>query len=83
MRSGFWDFVKIQATTPPPVLTQDLSEKTVVVIGANTGLGLATAQHFANMKAGKLILGCRSKERGEAALEGTRIALSFGLSETC
>ena len=61
-------FVREQAK-PGPVLKADLTGKTVIVIGANTGLGFETAKHLAMMNPAKLILGCRSKEKGEAALQ--------------
>jgi retinol dehydrogenase-12 len=37
------------------------------VTGANVGLGLEAARHFVRLGAGKVILGCRSSEKGEAA----------------
>ncbi|KXN84241.1 WW domain-containing oxidoreductase [Leucoagaricus sp. SymC.cos] len=49
-----------QYTRVPPVVQADLKGKTVVIVGANTGLGFEAAQHFARMGAGKLILACRS-----------------------
>ena len=61
-------FVRDQAK-PGPVLNADLTGKTVIVIGANTGLGFETAKHLATMNPARLVLGCRSKERGEAALQ--------------
>ncbi|TFK25282.1 short-chain dehydrogenase [Coprinopsis marcescibilis] len=51
----------------PPVVTADLSGKTVVVTGGNSGIGLHTAKHFATMNPGKLIIACRSEEKGRAA----------------
>ena len=71
MRVGFWQFAKAQYTTVPPVPKVDLTGKTVIVVGANAGLGFEAAKHFARMHPGKLILACRSKEKGEAALNGT------------
>jgi len=56
-----------QLATVPPVENEDLSGKTVVIIGANVGLGFESAKHFARMNPDRIILGCRSKERGEAA----------------
>lgn len=50
-----------------PVPTTDCTGKIAVVTGATGGLGLEAARHFARLNAGKLILGCRSVERGEAA----------------
>ncbi|KAK7458152.1 hypothetical protein VKT23_010060 [Stygiomarasmius scandens] len=51
----------------PPVVSADLSGKTVIVTGANTGIGLEAAKHFARMNPGKLIIACRSQEKGEDA----------------
>ncbi|GLB39563.1 putative protein CC1G_02706 Coprinopsis cinerea okayama7 130 [Lyophyllum shimeji] len=56
----------------PPVVTADLTGKTVVVIGANTGLGFEASKHFARMNPTRLILACRSKAKGEAAIEKLR-----------
>ena len=53
----------------PPVAQADLTGKTVVVIGANTGLGYEATKHFATMNPQRLILACRSQQRGAAAVE--------------
>jgi NAD(P)-dependent dehydrogenase (short-subunit alcohol dehydrogenase family) len=50
----------------------DLSGKTVLVVGANAGLGFEAAKHFASMNPGRLVLGCRSQEKGQAALQAIR-----------
>ncbi|KAJ4349511.1 uncharacterized protein N0V89_008127 [Didymosphaeria variabile] len=44
-----------------------LEGKTVIVTGANTGLGLECAKHLARLNASQIILACRSKNKGEAA----------------
>ena len=67
MQLSPFQFLREQLATVPPVEHEDLSGKTVVVIGANVGLGFEAAKHFARMNPGRIILGCRSKERGEAA----------------
>ena len=36
----------------------DLTGKTVVVIGANMGIGYEAAKHFAAMNPARLIMGC-------------------------
>ena len=67
MKLSFFQMLRDQLATVPPVEYEDLSGKTVVVIGANIGLGFEAAKHFAKMNPDRIILGCRSKERGEAA----------------
>jgi len=67
MQLSFFHFLSEQLATVPPVEHEDLSGKSVVVIGANVGLGFEAAKHFAKMNPDRIILGCRSKERGEAA----------------
>ncbi|KAL6912515.1 hypothetical protein FSST1_010275 [Fusarium sambucinum] len=51
-------------TTLPDV---DLSGRTIIVTGANTGLGLEAAKHIAKLKASKLILACRNIEKANKA----------------
>ena len=70
MKRGFFQLLREQLATVPSVEHEDLSGKTVVVIGANIGIGFEAAKHFAKMNPDRIILGCRSKERGEAAATG-------------
>lgn len=68
-RRSLFSFLRDQYKTIPPVIIADLKGKTIIVIGANTGIGFEAAQHLARMDVGRLILACRSQERGEAAME--------------
>ncbi|EME39030.1 hypothetical protein DOTSEDRAFT_160897 [Dothistroma septosporum NZE10] len=43
------------------------SGQTVIVTGANSGLGYECCKHLVKMKVGTLIMGCRSVSKGEAA----------------
>lgn len=84
MKLTFWDFVKDQCATLPEVVKTDLSEKTIIVTGANAGLGFEAAKHFATMSPGKLIITCRTREKGEetVARESTYICV-VALSLPC
>ncbi|KAJ7708899.1 hypothetical protein B0H17DRAFT_916458 [Mycena rosella] len=81
MQLSFWDFVKNQFATPEPVVKVDLTGKTVVVLGANTGLGFEATKHFATMNPGRLILACRSQSKGQAAVEKLKAATGYATAE--
>src|SRR5260370_5897152 len=51
----------------------DLSGRTSLVTGANTGIGLATATALAG-RGGKVFVACRSAEKGRAAVAGISAA---------
>jgi len=81
MQPSFFQNVREQLATVPPVEHEDLSGKTVVVIGANVGLGFEAAKHIARMNPGRIILGCRNKERGEAAAIKLKAESGYGSAE--
>ncbi|KEZ39612.1 Short chain dehydrogenase [Scedosporium apiospermum] len=58
-----------------PYPTQDLTGKTIIVTGANSGLGREAARHFARLNA-RVILACRNRSKGEAALADIRGSLT-------
>ncbi|KAF9230053.1 hypothetical protein BU15DRAFT_26218, partial [Melanogaster broomeanus] len=68
MKKFYWNFICDQWSTIPSVETTDLSGKTVVVVGANVGVGFEAAKHFARMNPSRLIIACRSETKGKAAL---------------
>lgn len=55
------------ARHPPSDPTVRFDSKTILITGANTGLGFEAALKYASLGAGKLILGVRSFEKGNAA----------------
>ncbi|KAK3306392.1 short-chain dehydrogenase/reductase [Chaetomium strumarium] len=55
------------AKHPPADPTVSFAGKTVLVTGANTGLGFEAAVKYARLGASRLILGVRSADKGEAA----------------
>lgn len=53
----------------PPYPLASFTGKTVIVTGANTGLGLEAARHFYRLNAAKVILAVRTISKGETAKE--------------
>ncbi|KAJ7368410.1 hypothetical protein DFH08DRAFT_676159 [Mycena albidolilacea] len=80
-RLGFFTFISRQLTKQPPVLKADLTGKTVLVLGANTGLGFEATKHFATMNPARLILACRSQSRGQAALDKLQADTGYSKAE--
>ena len=68
---GFFGFLWNQwAFKPKPVATsKTLEGKTILITGANIGLGFETARELATHKPSRLILGVRDAEKGETAKE--------------
>ncbi|CAF9907335.1 MAG: hypothetical protein GOMPHAMPRED_005081 [Gomphillus americanus] len=64
---SFPSFIKGQLFFTPPKPTTDFHGKTIIVTGANTGLGLDCTKHLAKLNASRIILACRSLEKGEKA----------------
>ncbi|KAG9230544.1 NAD(P)-binding protein [Amylocarpus encephaloides] len=60
-----------------PYPEQDCTGKTIVVVGANVGLGKDAVQHFARLGASKVIMAVRSRSRGEQARRDIEAALNL------
>ena len=60
-------FLYSQWFVTPPYPTESWAGKTVIVTGANVGLGLEAARHFARLGAAKVIIASRSIQKAEAA----------------
>ncbi|KAK0215090.1 hypothetical protein IW262DRAFT_1300324 [Armillaria fumosa] len=65
----------------PAVVTADLSEKTLVLIGANTGLGFEAAKHFARMNPARLVLTARNEVKGRKALAQIQTDTGYSKAE--
>ncbi|KAJ7354473.1 hypothetical protein DFH08DRAFT_922857 [Mycena albidolilacea] len=81
MKLTVWKAMKGQFNKLPPVAKADLTGKTVVVIGANTGLGFESVKHFAGMNPGRLIIACRSQSKGQTALEKLKTVTGYKNAE--
>ncbi|TVY36468.1 Short chain dehydrogenase [Lachnellula subtilissima] len=67
VHSDLLQYLKGQILETPPLLAVDLEGQTIVITGANSGLGFEAAKHIYKMNVCYLILACRSLERGETA----------------
>src|ERR1700760_4940944 len=52
-----------------------ISNKTVLVTGANTGIGLEAARHYSQLGAARLILAVRSESKGQEAKKNIEASL--------
>ena len=51
-----------------PVIKGDLSGKTILVMGANTGIGYEATKHFTAMNPKKVIITTRNEEKAAATV---------------
>ena len=61
------NFVYSQLFFTPQYPNNDFTNQTIVVTGANVGLGFEAARHFTRLNADKVILAVRDLSKGEAA----------------
>lgn len=54
-------------TLPTPKTDEDLSNKTFIVTGSNTGLGFESCRHLLRLGVGKLIMAVRDLDKGNKA----------------
>ena len=64
---SFLGFIYSQIFVSLPYPSQDFAGQTIIVTGANGGLGLEAARHFTRLGASKVILGVRNIESGNEA----------------
>lgn len=64
---GVFSDLHTQVVFRPPVPTTSFSGKTIIVTGANTGLGKEAAKHLVRLGAEKVTCTVRSLDKGEAA----------------
>ncbi|EAQ88340.1 hypothetical protein CHGG_04959 [Chaetomium globosum CBS 148.51] len=63
-------------TLPLPQAHPDLANQTIIVTGANTGLGLETSRHLLRLGVHKLIMAVRNPEKGAAARDNLLLSTS-------
>lgn len=55
--------------------------RTVIITGANVGLGLEAARHFTRLQADRVIIACRDTTKGDAAVKSIRASYPDGLTK--
>ncbi|KAJ7777253.1 hypothetical protein B0H16DRAFT_1301756 [Mycena metata] len=81
MRRGSLSFIAGQMKKQKDVVKAHLTGETVLVLGANTGIGLEASKHFASMNPARLIMACRSESKGKAAVEKLRADTGYAKAE--
>ncbi|KIV82841.1 hypothetical protein PV11_04914 [Exophiala sideris] len=71
---GVTQFLRGQVTTPP-LPTVDCTGRTILVTGANSGLGLEAAKLLAQLNCSTIVLACRTLAKGEKTQEVIESAL--------
>ncbi|KIK61665.1 hypothetical protein GYMLUDRAFT_42685 [Collybiopsis luxurians FD-317 M1] len=67
---GHYDeMIEEQKKEVPSVVQADLTGKTIMITGANSGSGFEAAKHFAKMNPARLIFVCRSLEKARQSIE--------------
>ena len=61
-------FFYTQFFVTPRTPAQDCTGKTIIVTGANVGLGKEAARHYVRLNAQKVILACRSVDKAKDAM---------------
>lgn len=71
----FYTLPKSQLLVTIPEQTSSFEDQTVIITGANTGLGYEAARQIAHLGAARVILACRTLSTGEAAANRIRYSL--------
>ncbi|KAJ7117720.1 hypothetical protein C8R44DRAFT_626852 [Mycena epipterygia] len=77
LRWGFFSFIPDQLFAKLPHTRADLTGRTYLVTGSNTGIGLALAIHIARLKPARLILAVRDLKKGETAKADILVQTGF------
>ena len=74
--SYFTAFIYRQFIYEPPIPKASFQGQTVIVTGANSGLGLEACRWMVHLGASSVILACRNVEKGEAAAKDIQATTS-------
>lgn len=67
-------FIYRQFIHYPPKPTASFKGKSIIVTGANVGLGKEAVRYFVQLGASQVILACRNIEKGQAAAEEIQLS---------
>lgn len=79
---GLGQFLRGQLFQTPPLPTGNLAGQTIIVTGANSGLGLDACKHLVRLGVSRLILACRNVPKGEAAKKEILLSSSSSSSSS-